>query len=124
MRIITRAQFLAMPAWTVYMKYEPCCFGDLMLKGETLDNGKLEHDFFCCALTDSLECEGDSDFFDTIDRATAIGESMAMEFDGYGRDGCYDPDQLFAVYEKADLEGLIAALLGALGEYDKPTETG
>lgn len=38
MKIINRTQFLAMPEGTVYSKFEPCFFGEISIKGESVAN--------------------------------------------------------------------------------------
>jgi hypothetical protein len=36
-KLINRTEFLALPAGTVYAKWEPCCFGELQIKGDSTD---------------------------------------------------------------------------------------
>lgn len=38
MRIVSLADFLAMPAGTVFTTYEPIIFGELYIKGDTLSD--------------------------------------------------------------------------------------
>jgi len=112
MKIVDRKTFLAMPAGTVFMKYEPCIFGDIEMKGNTLPSGP---DFWRSSLTDALELWGDGDSpFGRLDEAVASGASLSMDYDSMGRDGLYDEDQLFAVLEKRDVEQLIEKLKEAL----------
>lgn len=107
MRIVDRATFLAMPAGTVFTKYEPCCFGELTIKGETTISG---HDFLTQEIADAIDCTGSDDFAEKLFSSQETGVSLAFDFDCEGRDGCFDADQLFAVWEDADVCALIARL--------------
>lgn len=87
------------------MKYEPCVFEDLCAKGET-----WEHDWLYENITYSIECTSSDDFGIKLEDAEENGVSVAMDFDSTCRDGCFDDNQLFAVYEKKDIEALINKL--------------
>ena len=103
MKIVNLEEFRKLPKGTLYMKYEPyiCIFGDLCAKGETLG-----HDF----LMENIACEIDAndcdDFSSKLHEAEENGASVAMEFDCTSRDGAFDKKQLFATYEKNDIEML------------------
>jgi hypothetical protein len=105
MRIVNREAFLALPAETLFSKYEPCVFEDFCIKGDTLGN-----DFLYQSITDAINCESSEAFNDALERAEVKKESLSLDFDCQGRDGCFDADQLFAVWEKADVEALIGRL--------------
>ena len=102
MRILSLEEFRKMPEGTVFMKYEPCVFEDLQVKGET-----WETDFIAANIT---YCTGSGDFSDKLFAAQKSGESILLDFDCYGRDGCFEKGQLFAVYEKRDIKMLIDKL--------------
>jgi hypothetical protein len=112
MRIVDRKTFLAMPAGTVFSKYKPCIFGDLCIKEDTL----ATDDFLVQQLVDPIECTGSSDLSFKLEGARLLGESLSMDFDCLGRDGCFDEEQLFAVWERADVEALIGRLQRSLDE--------
>lgn len=100
MKIYRRAAFLALPAGTIYAKGKPWCFEDLSVKGETWMN-----DFLTMGLV-WIESGGSTETVDRLEEMIDSGASYPMETDGFGRDGCFDNDDLFLVYEKADLEAL------------------
>lgn len=114
MRIVKRAEFLKMPEGTVYSTYEPCVFGDLMIKGETLhteNNG----DFLEQQIVGAIDSTGSEDWADKLSRSQETGESLPMDFDCQGRDGLFDSmDSLYAVWGRADVEALIARLQATL----------
>lgn len=105
MKIVNLEQFRELPSGTLFMKYEPCVFEDLCAKGDT-----LEHDWLYENIAYSIECTSSDDFGNKLNDAEEQGISLAMDFDSTGRDGCFDDSQLFAVYEKADIEMLIDKL--------------
>lgn len=107
MRIVKRPEFLKLPPGTLYSKYKPCIFEELNIKGDTLPNG---NDWFYQQIADATEHYG-QDCIDALTAAEELGKSIAMDFDCEGRDGCFEDDsQLFAVWERADVEKLIARL--------------
>ena len=112
MKIVSRATFLAMPAGTVFSKYEPCAFGDLMVKTDTIiiADSPSGGDFRFTSVSDAIDSYSSGDFADKLFDAADHGTSVAMDFHIQARDGDFDPGQLFAVWEKADVLGLIGRL--------------
>tara|TARA_R110002096_G_scaffold66306_1_gene161358 strand:+ start:18245 stop:18589 length:345 start_codon:yes stop_codon:yes gene_type:complete len=105
MNIVNLEEFKKLPEGALFMKYEPCCFEDLQAKGET-----LKHDFLSQNITYWPDCNGSDDFTRKLSESEAAGSDILMDFDCTGRDGCFDNDQLFAVYDKRDIEMLINKL--------------
>lgn len=105
MRIINRAQFLALPAGTLFSKYEPCVFGELSIK----DDNRGTNDWWEVTLAGAISASSSDDFCDRC-HAAEHGESIEMDFDTVTADGLYDEHQLFAVLEPKDVAALIARL--------------
>jgi len=105
MKIVNLTAFRALPENTVFSKYAPCYFEELQIKGET-----WEVDFLSQPIADAIETDGAGDFSDKLRRAQETGESLAMDFHCPGRDGLFEPDQLFAVWEPDDVLALIERL--------------
>lgn len=116
MKIISRATFLAMPAGTLFSKYEPCVFGELMIKADTIvmAGSASGGDFRYTSVADAINSYSSSDFSDMLFDAEGNGNSVAMDFEIQSRDAEFEPDQLFAVWERADVAGLIVRLQQAL----------
>lgn len=108
MRIVDRQTFLAMPAGTVFAKYEPHSFRELAIKEETIGQDFVVQDLSPWFGSSSEE------FFDTLEGLLNGAESPPLEFDFAGRDGLFDQGQLFAVLSARDLAALIARLQMAL----------
>ena len=107
MKIVNLDAFLALPAGTVFSKYEPCVFGDLMIKGASIEGTK---DFFHQQIADAIEADGSDAFFAFLDEAEHGGRELAMDFDCQSRDGLFESKQLFAVWSRDDVLALIARL--------------
>jgi len=107
MRIVDRKTFLALPGEVLFSKYEPCTFGPLTIRGEVWGHC---NDFLTQSIADAVECNRSSDFACTLDDAQESGGSFAIDLDCMGRDGMFDDDQLFAIWEPADVAALIERL--------------
>lgn len=117
MRIVDRATFLTLSKGTVYAKYEPCWFGDLDIKDDTLSL-VAPGDWFYQDIVNAIDSTGGFDFAEQLDDSLANGSSVRMDFDGLGRDGLFEADQLFAVWEPQDVRGLIHRLHRALADVE------
>lgn len=109
-RIYSRAEFLKLPAGTIYAKGKPWAFDGFNVKADTLTND------WVCLSPMWIEAHDDGEQWSRLDGMLERGESHPMA-SSYGRDGCFDPDEIFLVPERDDLERLRdmidAALLAA-----------
>lgn len=111
MKIVDLDTFRSMPSGTVFMKYEPCVFDLPQIKG-----GTWEHDFASTELAPAIFNNGTDDLITRLDDAEKFGARLTLDYDYYGRDGCFDKDQLFAVYEREDLEQMVTELQRCIKE--------
>lgn len=112
MKIVNRETFLAMPPGTVFAKYEPCCFEALEIKAQTL----ASNDYCYQDIVSALDAGDSGEWGDLLEDSRETGSSIVMDFDCLSRDGCFDDNQLFAVFEPADVAQLIDRLQQALKE--------
>ncbi|MGB6406630.1 MAG: hypothetical protein WBF39_04090 [Planococcus donghaensis] len=112
MKIMNRKEFLSLPNGILFRKYEPCVFEDMQIKTESHPN-----DFVCISLdwvkTDNSRRED----YTTLSEAKNAGKSFEFDYGVTYRDGLYDEDQLFAVYEQKDINDLIAFLKESTVDY-------
>ena len=101
MKIVNRKEFLELPDGTLYAKYAPCYTEGLEIKGQTLETDDWIHLSLDLPLVDDL-----FEFTTKMEH----GESVPFDSDNYGRDGCFDTDQLFLVWSKKDVQSLINIL--------------
>jgi hypothetical protein len=111
MKIINLDQFIALPAGTVFAKYKPCYFEDLCIKGDSILETK---DFFYQDIVGAIDAGDSGEWSDLLFKSQETGASLAMDFQCQGRDGCFEADQLFAVWERQDVQSLITRLGEAL----------
>lgn len=111
MKIVNLETFRALPSGTIFMKYLPCIFSSLSVKGDTLGR-----DFIYAEIVSDIDSQDSGDYTEKLHMAEHYGASVPVSFSGYMRDGCFDDDQLFAIYEKTDVEGLITKLQQSLAE--------
>lgn len=111
MRIVSRAEFMKLPAGTLFAKGKPMYFGSLCVKGDS-----LESDWIDRQLVWFEEHGSTGDEFDQghrWDEMVENGASFPMHT-GYGRDGCFDNEDLFLIYERDDLLELRSVIDAAL----------
>lgn len=110
MKIVDRKTLLSMPAGTVFSKYEPVAlFGTLCVKGDSLSN-----DFYYQDITGPVDAVTAGECHEVMLAAEADGEPVPLDFHHEGRDGLYDANQLFAVWEAKDVLALIDRLHEAM----------
>lgn len=113
MKIINREQFLKLPRGVLYAKYAPCYFENLAIKDE------YEHfinDWYFQELIE-IETKDNEDFSEVLFRAEETGESIGLDYNCVSRDGLYEENQLFAVFEKEDVINLIKLLQNSVSKY-------
>lgn len=111
MKIVNLQTFLRYPKYTLFSKYEPCCFHDLQIKGDSAIRSK---DFDAMTIADAISFDSTEDFL-SICTAMEAGGRVAITLDEWSRDGMFCDDQLFAVWEAADLQKLLGAVHTCLG---------
>ena len=100
MKIVNLKEFRSMPANTLYSEYEPCIIDGLKIKMDTMNC-----DFLLQEMVGNIDCDTHAQMFDLMH-----GGEFDLDFDCTERDGYFDKSQMFAVYEKKDLVGLIDRL--------------
>lgn len=111
MKILPRQAFLALPPNTVFSTYEPCVFGPIAIKGETIyANDGRAIDFFYQITEDAVDHPTSPDQFDLLERAQKTGESFGIDLDCQSREGLFDDSMLYAVWEDDDVRRLVRRL--------------
>lgn len=97
MKLLNREDFMALPAGTIYAKGTAIAsFGSLEIKADSLGG-----DWVCldpCYVDGRDPGECDERFEDML----LNGASYPMR-SAFGRDGCFEQDAIFLVFEKDDL---------------------
>jgi hypothetical protein len=107
MRIYRRTEFLKLPPGTVYAKGVPWAFEDLSFKGDTTGNDWWEHS------PTWVDAESSEEAFGRLNEMLEGGASYPMA-NSECRDGCFNDDAIFLVFERTDLEKLRELIDGAI----------
>lgn len=105
MKIYSRQEFLKLPTGIIFAKGKPAYFESLCIKGDTWFNRGKTSDFLYLDIGHFEDVEG-KDFCDTFDLMVETGLSRPLN-STLARDGCFDDEDLFLVFEVPDLERLI-----------------
>ena len=116
MKIVNRPQFMELPPGTLYRKFiTEFAFEELEVKFESLPSEKNPEygDFVCMPLSD-IDWNGPNGMFDRLEDMMEKGASYPLDLDCAGRDGCFEREAMFLVYEKDDVVALRNFLNGLL----------
>jgi hypothetical protein len=105
MKVVNRADFLKLPESTVYAKGKPWYFNDINVKHDTTTSG---NDWwfmdFCWPDTEKGDLESCTNVLeDSLNNGTSFPMINAV-----CRNGIHDSEDLFLIFEKPDLDRLIA----------------
>lgn len=109
MRIIDKQKLMECPDGTLFCEYTPCVFGNWCIKHETIRDKKGHGTDFIFKQLNSLG--GTAVMVDTLDKALTEETSFSFDLEDTTRDGLYDDEQLYAVYENDDIGQLIRLLM-------------
>jgi hypothetical protein len=107
MRIVSNPEFLTLPNGTLYCRYESPNLGPVEIKGDSSDE---MCDFLFQELVQTALVG------DAFDKYMREGNPVGKKFDLYegdcwGRDGEYDEEAMYAIFEKKDITQIIEKLL-------------
>ncbi|GAG49464.1 unnamed protein product, partial [marine sediment metagenome] len=74
------------------------------------DSSTVTDDFCSQSIQDAVDAEDGGEFFDILNASQKKGLSFKMDFECQGRDGMFDADEMFAVWEKQDVMDLMTRL--------------
>lgn len=112
MKIVNRKEFLLLPEATLYAThYESDGFGCLCMKYKTYfddDNNPITWNYM--ELGNFDDYNNSEERYKKIDAMKEIGSEFPLRLNAVSRDGLYDQDQLFAVYDIEDTKRIIEVL--------------
>lgn len=100
MKLVNRTTMLQLPAGTLISKYEPAVINETLIKDESIIHDGEHIDFFTQQIFE------DSVDLDAI-YSTGSGE---LDLESHSRDGCFDYDELYIIWEPADIQATIDRL--------------
>jgi len=110
MRLVKRKEFVRLPAGTLFAPMmQKWVFGELSVKGGSLDFGNETDDFLELGLN---WIDGD-DTYQVCERLDEMLADSSVSYplqSAYGREGLFDPDMVYLVYEPADVAALVSEI--------------
>lgn len=116
MKILNRKSFLLLPPGSVFTKvgehYDGFCLKLETINYNETDENEIYGDWFYAQLNDEQPFSFDLRRKEAIESATQFGDGFSMGDGGISinRDGCYDADAMFLVWEDGDKTHLIEIL--------------
>ena len=98
---------MELPIGTIWMYYEPSTFRELNIKMSSLK--EWGNDFLYDSLIGAVKYKSSKEFSYNCDEME-LGKSKETDFEFTTREGLFDENQLFAIYEKKDIEEFIKRL--------------
>lgn len=112
MRLVKRWEFMQLPVGTLFAPMvQKWVFGELSVKGETLDYGNETGDFLELGLT-WIDGDDAGQVCNRLDEMLADSSVSYPLQTAYGREALFDADMVYLVYEPADAAGLLGELRG------------
>ena len=108
MKIVDRKNFLKLPRGTLFQKYQPHIFENIQIKKSSTNIDYIFQDL------PEIYLKSSEEMFAILENAIKTGCSFQLDFACSTRDGMFEEEQLFAVWEKKDVEALISRLKIAL----------
>ncbi len=102
MKIVKRVGFLLLPPGTVYSRYKPEIVTGFEIKGDSFSN-----DWYYRNLLGDVG--GDSTTHEYEDMEA--GKSLPIRLDIEQRDGLFERDTMFLIYEPGDIKTLVKEIL-------------
>jgi hypothetical protein len=75
----------------------------------------LEYNDFICLALNGIEAHDSGELIARMDEMLETGASYPLE-ESFGRDGCFDDNEIYLIYERADLERIIGYCQEAAGK--------
>lgn len=116
MRIYNRKDFLNLPGGTIFCKGTKWCFDNISIKGHSWDNDFLYVDL--C----NIDANDTGQWVDRLEDSLKNGTSYLIN-NNTARDGMFEEEGIFLVYEKKDLEFLMDVMKIAIRDVTAPSGT-
>lgn len=112
MKILNRKQFLALPSGVLYSEYRSSGMVEgLYQKGDSWSNDWLYVD-----LLGEVDSNDSEEFHEAFERAEN-GEQFKLVYDCGRRDGAFEDETMFMVYDRQDIQELTNKLHAILAVY-------
>jgi len=117
MKIVTKQEFYKLPNGTLFSYYEPCIINGLMIKLDTITSGvygKEPIDFFYQDLIGNVNTDN-GEFSEILINAQENKVDFDLDFEVGERDGLYEENALYVVYNSDEIKQLSKIIAGCKG---------
>lgn len=113
LRIVNRDQFLKLPNGVVYSRYQSLSmFSGLEVKEETLTN-----DWVYTSLMEFVDAHDSGEMADIMIKAEEEGTEFRLDVECGQRDGFFEGEEYFAIYDKEDILKLFERMKSVVESY-------
>src|SRR6185503_20635672 len=103
MKIVNKQEFYKLPAGTLFSFYEPCIFTGINIKGKTIQDMEKPIDFFYKSLIGNVSANHTGEFLDILSTANENKNEFKLDFITSSRDGIFDEESLYAIYNTNEI---------------------
>jgi hypothetical protein len=123
MRIVNRLDFLKLPSGTLYQQAEqPWAFDDVHVKYDSLIHSADGDGDFVCMSFKWIEADSSDELDRRLDDMAENGASYPLDLEATQRDGLFERNAKFLVYERADVVALRDFFVDLVENMSAPTE--
>jgi len=115
MRIVNKKEFFNLPEGTLFSFYQPCNFEGLYIKGSTIYSQDRSIDFNFIDLIGNVNANDSNEFVDILIYAEENKTAFELDFDCYEREGAFDDNSLYAVYNSSEIASLSKLISNCTG---------
>lgn len=112
MKFVDKQQFYNLPENTLYSKFIPHRIEGLYIKGETIKSfeNNTPIDYVYVSLIDNIDSRNSEEYLDILDKRS----DFTLDYEGGSRDGMFDENEQFVIYDDNDIRKLTSTLQNIL----------
>ena len=110
MKVINRRDFIKLKAPVLFSEFEPCVFGPLSIKYQSYEFDSGGNDYCDVTINSAIKSESSFDFSNKCFDMEEKNISVDVDLETATRDGMFNYDQMYAIWENKDIDKLISKL--------------
>jgi len=112
MKIVNKKEFLKLPENTIYCSFDKNNFA---FNGFAVKLESLENDWYYMDLTDFDNWDDSEERIENIQKMITEGKEYPLSLNCSSRDGMFEDDEMFCIYDKYDVERIMSVLSESIG---------
>ena len=117
MKIVNKQEFYKLPSGTLFSYYKPCIINDLMVKLDTITSGIYNGDpidFYYKDLISNVNTDN-GEYSEILINAQENKVDFDLDFEVASRDGLFEDDALYVVYNSGEIKELANKIAECIG---------